>query len=204
MAEWEVMAAEGDGQTEAEAGDGGWDAPIETGSTRVLDQTQIDNLLGFKGVDDRDQDHSGIHSVSNSVLVSYECLPMLQFLFETGFAQPSEGARRAFFFLSGLLCHLTNRIKVAGHRDPAPDDGLDLPSKWEPLPVQAVWVGERLRLNGYREAIAARGYAPPRFGEQGGYLPRALGFGLAQGMDMVIHAEAVERGSNESFEERLR
>ena len=67
-AEWEAMA-------------GGEAATAEQGagvSTRVLDQEEIDSLLGLAGGADGDDDKSGIQAIVNSALVSYERLPMLE------------------------------------------------------------------------------------------------------------------------------
>ncbi|MDX1486325.1 MAG: flagellar motor switch protein FliM, partial [Alphaproteobacteria bacterium] len=47
---------------------------------RVLEQDEIDSLLGFDGVGDADQ--SGIMAIINSALVSYERLPMLEVIFD--------------------------------------------------------------------------------------------------------------------------
>ena len=72
MAEWEAMA-------DGEEGDGVEGA--EGGSTRVLDQNEIDSLLG---IDDAggDQDRAGVFAIINSALVSYERLPMLEVVFD--------------------------------------------------------------------------------------------------------------------------
>ena len=48
---------------------------------RVLDQDEIDSLLGFDG-DDDSGDTSGIHAIINSALVSYERLPMMDIVFD--------------------------------------------------------------------------------------------------------------------------
>ncbi len=47
---------------------------------RVLDQDEIDNLLGFE--DSLGEDQSGIRAIINSALVSYERLPMLEVVFD--------------------------------------------------------------------------------------------------------------------------
>lgn len=74
-AEWEAMAG-GDGDGEAEDdGDGG------PSPGRVLDQDEIDSLLGFDG-DGGDGEMTGIHALINSALVSYERLPMLDIIFD--------------------------------------------------------------------------------------------------------------------------
>ncbi|HXL98929.1 MAG TPA: flagellar motor switch protein FliM [Rhizomicrobium sp.] len=70
----------------------GWDAaatsedelaPADGATTeRVLNQEEIDSLLGFD-VDDEDlQDKSGVRAIINSTLVSYERLPMLEIVFD--------------------------------------------------------------------------------------------------------------------------
>ncbi len=66
--EWSAMADEDDGGTGQ--------------STRVLNQDEIDSLLGFDGGDDDDEERSGIKAIINSTLVSYERLPMLEVVFD--------------------------------------------------------------------------------------------------------------------------
>ncbi len=94
----EAVAAEWEASMAAEGGDGegdGDDAMAEewaamaddddggTGqSTRVLDQDEIDSLLGFDSAGDGDEDVSGIKAIINSALVSYERLPMLEVVFD--------------------------------------------------------------------------------------------------------------------------
>lgn len=69
-AEWEKMAA--DDTTVDMAG---------VASGRVLDQDEIDSLLGFDGDDDEGA-KTGIQAIINSSLVSYERLPMLDVIFD--------------------------------------------------------------------------------------------------------------------------
>ncbi|MEO0498088.1 MAG: flagellar motor switch protein FliM [Pseudomonadota bacterium] len=69
-AEWDAMAAD-DGDDDAAQGADG----------RVLDQDEIDSLLGFDSDDDDAESH-GIHAIINSALVSYERLPMLDIIFD--------------------------------------------------------------------------------------------------------------------------
>ncbi|WP_068315642.1 flagellar motor switch protein FliM [Polycladidibacter hongkongensis] len=52
------------------------------GSDRVLNQEEIDNLLGFNLEDSLDGDDSGIRALINSAMVSYERLPMLEIVFD--------------------------------------------------------------------------------------------------------------------------
>ena len=70
MAEWEALA-EGDGP----AGDDG-------SSARVLDQSEIDSLLGLESGGGTNLDTSGVSAIINSALVSYERLPMLEVVFD--------------------------------------------------------------------------------------------------------------------------
>ena len=76
-AEWEAMMAGGG----AAGGDGGA-GPSGRESTRVLNQDEIDSLLGFD--DDRQEggERSGIQAILSSALVSYERLPMLEVVFD--------------------------------------------------------------------------------------------------------------------------
>jgi flagellar motor switch protein FliM len=53
-------------------------APAE----RVLNQDEIDSLLGFDVGADGGQEKSGIRAIINSALVSYERLPMLEIVFD--------------------------------------------------------------------------------------------------------------------------
>jgi flagellar motor switch protein FliM len=78
-AEWEAMMS-GDGD-----GGGGAAASADSGagqSTRVLNQDEIDSLLGFDDEHDDGGEKSGIQAILNSALVSYERLPMLEVVFD--------------------------------------------------------------------------------------------------------------------------
>jgi len=94
-AEWAAMA-EGDGDDDGKSEDdklaAEWEAAEEDGDTeddeasgdptsRVLNQDEIDSLLGFAD-DDGSDDQSGIQALINSALVSYERLPMLEVVFD--------------------------------------------------------------------------------------------------------------------------
>ncbi len=84
----------GDGATEGEDGGDGemaaeWAAMVDedegtddVGNGRVLNQDEIDSLLGFDSDDDEDGDRTGIQAIINSSLVSYERLPMLEVVFD--------------------------------------------------------------------------------------------------------------------------
>lgn len=68
-AEWAAMI-EGDGEED------------EGGSDRVLNQDEIDNLLGFDPNAGGNVELSGVQALINSALVSYERLPMLEIVFD--------------------------------------------------------------------------------------------------------------------------
>ncbi len=51
-------------------------------SERILNQDEIDSLLGFDVNTDQLQDKSGVRAIINSTLVSYERLPMLEIVFD--------------------------------------------------------------------------------------------------------------------------
>jgi len=70
-AEWEAMI-------------GDTDQAIATpvGADRILNQDEIDNLLGFDPDAHTDTDVRGIRALVNSALVSYERLPMLEIVFD--------------------------------------------------------------------------------------------------------------------------
>ena len=51
-------------------------------STRVLNQDEIDSLLGFDMDNDGSGENSGIKAIINSALVNYERLPMLEVVFD--------------------------------------------------------------------------------------------------------------------------
>ncbi len=78
-AEWEAMlgADSGDDDPMGGGGDGGGGT-----STRVLNQDEIDSLLGFEDAGGLDGERSGIQAILNSALVSYERLPMLEVVFD--------------------------------------------------------------------------------------------------------------------------
>ena len=82
MAEWEAMAEEGDSEAGGDAGASDGGAAGSGGSTRVLDQSEIDSLLGVAGAGAEDGEESGIQAILNSALVSYERLPMLEVVFD--------------------------------------------------------------------------------------------------------------------------
>ncbi len=60
--------------TETPAGD--------SGAARILNQEEIDSLLGFDADGSEAPDKSGVRAIVNSALVSYERLPMLEIVFD--------------------------------------------------------------------------------------------------------------------------
>jgi flagellar motor switch protein FliM len=108
MAAWEAeLAAEAEAATGAPAGGGAggaggddtgdlaaeWEAMVggaaggerfnmAAGAERILNQDEIDSLLGFDLSDDDYNERSGIRAIINSAMVSYERLPMLEIVFD--------------------------------------------------------------------------------------------------------------------------
>jgi flagellar motor switch protein FliM len=56
--------------------------PISGSAERILNQEEIDSLLGFDVGGDQMQDKSGVRAIINSALVSYERLPLLEIVFD--------------------------------------------------------------------------------------------------------------------------
>src|SRR5215510_3819185 len=79
------MADEAEGGKEEWAAGGGPPATT-TGdglaAERILNQDEIDSLLGFDFADDEAEERTGIRAIINSALVSYERLPMLEIVFD--------------------------------------------------------------------------------------------------------------------------
>jgi flagellar motor switch protein FliM len=71
-------------QTEEEKMAAEWAAASEggDGTARVLNQDEIDSLLGFDSGANKDSENSGLQAIINSALVSYERLPMLEVVFD--------------------------------------------------------------------------------------------------------------------------
>ncbi len=71
-AQWAAMVGEPDGDGGGEKG----------GNERILNQDEIDSLLGFD-LDERSlNDTSGLRAIINSAMVSYERLPMLEVIYD--------------------------------------------------------------------------------------------------------------------------
>ncbi len=92
-----AWAAELEGESSGGGGGGGldenvaaqWSAMVESdpgsadqGAHRILNQEEIDNLLGFELDENALEDSTGIRAIINSGVVSYERLPMLEIIFE--------------------------------------------------------------------------------------------------------------------------
>src|SRR5664279_3324558 len=71
-AQWAAMADDGSNGFQSNKG----------GAERILNQDEIDSLLGFNLTDVSLNDNSGIRAIINSALVSYERLPMLEIVFD--------------------------------------------------------------------------------------------------------------------------
>lgn len=97
----DAMAAEWAAEAEGDDGEGGdadamaaeWEASLTeeeespglaagAAGERVLNQDEIDSLLGFELDDDNEGEKTGIRAIINSALVSYERLPMLEIVFD--------------------------------------------------------------------------------------------------------------------------
>jgi flagellar motor switch protein FliM len=78
--EWEKMlAAEENGGGDAAAAGG--DAPPDQ-PARVLNQDEIDLLLGFDSSGDDSDKNQGIHAILDKALMAYEKMPMLEVVFD--------------------------------------------------------------------------------------------------------------------------
>ena len=79
----EVAEIEQDEATATEAEEAsGSEHGFEAQPERVLNQDEIDSLLGFEVEEEQAGDRTGIGAIINSALVSYERLPMLEIVFD--------------------------------------------------------------------------------------------------------------------------
>lgn len=76
------MAAEWAAMGEEEGLEDDIFGPTTVQPTRILNQDEIDSLLGFRDDDEDGTNRSGILAIVNSALVSYERLPMLEVVFD--------------------------------------------------------------------------------------------------------------------------
>ena len=70
-AQWTAMVDDGNQLTQSKGG-----------AERILNQEEIDSLLGFSLADVTLSDNSGIRAIIDSAMVSYERLPMLEIVFD--------------------------------------------------------------------------------------------------------------------------
>ncbi|HRK64316.1 MAG TPA: flagellar motor switch protein FliM, partial [Terricaulis sp.] len=67
----------------AEAAPESWEQPEpDAASERILNQDEIDSLLGFGLGEEDNSGRTGVRAIINSALVSYERLPMLEIVFD--------------------------------------------------------------------------------------------------------------------------
>ena len=77
-----AAGAEDEGGEKDEAAAAAPAAPEDGQSARVLNQDEIDSLLGFSGEEEISQGGGGMQAIVNSALVAYERLPMLEVVFD--------------------------------------------------------------------------------------------------------------------------
>lgn len=83
MEEWETMADDGDGDAATPDAVPEPDAfEDDGGGTRILNQEEIDSLLGFDEDAAGGDETSGVMALINSAMVNYERLPMLDIVFD--------------------------------------------------------------------------------------------------------------------------
>ncbi len=86
-AEWAAASGDAPSTPAADGADGAAAAPSADDDEaaapgRVLNQNEIDSLLGFGDDDGQGSERSGIRAIVDSALVSYERLPMLEVVFD--------------------------------------------------------------------------------------------------------------------------
>ncbi|MCI5049221.1 MAG: flagellar motor switch protein FliM [Rickettsiales bacterium] len=81
-AEWEAMMAAEEGGDGGEGGDAAAAEGAEGEDARVLNQDEIDLLLGFDSGDDGIDPNSGIMAILDKSMMAYEKLPMLEVVFD--------------------------------------------------------------------------------------------------------------------------
>jgi flagellar motor switch protein FliM len=80
--EWESMLGSDNDGDDFGGGDESGGSAVEGTSARVLNQEEIDSLLGFNESEEASADKSGIQAIISTALVSYERLPMLEVVFD--------------------------------------------------------------------------------------------------------------------------
>lgn len=78
----DALAAEWGIGADDDADDGSAGLDNSGTAERVLNQDEIDSLLGFEAEESEGADRNGIRAIINSALVSYERLPMLEIVFD--------------------------------------------------------------------------------------------------------------------------
>lgn len=78
----EETAVPAAGAEPADGAETATEAAQSAATERILNQEEIDSLLGFDVNDEKLQDKSGVRAIINSALVSYERLPMLEIIFD--------------------------------------------------------------------------------------------------------------------------
>jgi hypothetical protein len=56
---------------------------VEVNDSKILNQDEIDSLLGYGSADDNGIQANGVQAILNSNMVSYERLPMLEVVFDS-------------------------------------------------------------------------------------------------------------------------
>src|SRR5690349_20192840 len=78
----EAAEASAEENAEWKTGEGEGAAEGEGSAERILNQDEIDSLLGFGLGDDDNGGRTGVRAIINSALISYERLPMLEIVFD--------------------------------------------------------------------------------------------------------------------------
>lgn len=82
MEEWGAMAGDDSSEGDSAGGDDMAAAMGAEGSARILNQDEIDSLLGFDDDLSGGAETSGVMALINSAMVNYERLPMLDIVFD--------------------------------------------------------------------------------------------------------------------------
>ncbi len=82
MEQWGSMAEEGDAAGDGGGGDAASAMMSPETNTRILNQDEIDSLLGFDDDVAGGSETSGVMALINSAMVNYERLPMLDIVFD--------------------------------------------------------------------------------------------------------------------------
>lgn len=78
----DILAAEWEAMVGGAAAPNAAAAVAANNAERILNQEEIDSLLGFASGDENGNDRSGVRAIINSAFVSYERLPMLEVVFD--------------------------------------------------------------------------------------------------------------------------